>query len=614
MFDQMTFPSFHNATGSQELQAGAAPFALPESPTIRPSGQDHALVSLSRLPGNEVDSTTTGISGPPGSDSSSPVNPSESTASKSRVLTQSDGYRAKLITCKVCAIEKSCEDFRTYGSRRKFRTTCKDCQNQQERLRKIRLDTRTAEQRKNWRHNNRASALVSSARVRARDKGLTFDLDVTQIQYRIDLCRCELTGIKFDLEGGWNSPSLDRINPDLGYTMDNVRIVLTALNVMMNRWGPDKVIEIADSMRRLTETKARSASLQKSLDANLKALTHGRGSTLFNLTWKELAMQSGQSLSRLAASVPRTSVNGFGSWPTPRAAEAGPDFAIADRPNSGGMSLQTTAALSHWPTPNATIIDAKSTPPIMQHRKPTDPQIGLADVAVHLSHWPTATSTDALRCPSPDFTTPNVTLNHAATLAGWQTPTATDVQRASEGAHTKRQEFRASIGRTSLAPGNLGEQVALMTGWVTPSARDWKDTPGMSTERPDGRSRLDQLPRQAGLAGWATPTANQPGGTPEAHIQRKLNMGRDHATITDLGMQVQAWTPGPARYTASGEMLTGYSVGMESGGQLNPALSRWLQGYPKAWDVTAPAKLARTEPSKTPKAKASAKRRGESVC
>lgn len=32
--------------------------------------------------------------------------------------------------------------------------------------------------------------------------------------------------------------------------------------------------------------------------------------------------------------------------------------------------------------------------------------------------------------------------------------------------------------------------------WVTPSARDWKDTAGMATERADGRSRIDQLPRQ----------------------------------------------------------------------------------------------------------------------
>ena len=32
--------------------------------------------------------------------------------------------------------------------------------------------------------------------------------------------------------------------------------------------------------------------------------------------------------------------------------------------------------------------------------------------------------------------------------------------------------------------------------WATPTGRDWKDSPGMSFQRPDGRSRLDLLPRQ----------------------------------------------------------------------------------------------------------------------
>lgn len=154
------------------------------------------------------------------------------------------------------------------------------------------------------------------------------------------------------------------------------------------------------------------------------------------------------------------------------------------------------------------------------------------------------------------------------------------------------------------------------SGWVTPTTRDHKDTPGMVALR-DGKERNDQLPRQAYLCGWPTPMAGTPAQngnnaagntdssrktvavltgwpTPTArdhfpahsaeYIAAKKAQGHGMANLNDVAFHQ---TPGPARLTVTGEMLTGSDAGMESGGQLNPAHPRWLMGYPPEWDDCA---------------------------
>jgi hypothetical protein len=136
-----------------------------------------------------------------------------------------------------------------------------------------------------------------------------------------------------------------------------------------------------------------------------------------------------------------------------------------------------------------------------------------------------------------------------------------------------------------------------MALWITASARDYKDTPGMATVRKDGRSRIDQLPRQAAAALWATPTHNASVSAASVSAQIKEAMRLHPRGQWTLATQIVTV---PELLEAHGLAPDGSSVTTDGPGALNPAFVCWLMGFPRAWEDCAPTAMP-SSPNWAPK-------------
>lgn len=137
-----------------------------------------------------------------------------------------DGFYFKSISLGLCG----------YCGKRelKSRTMCSVC------LQKYHDEKTTHPQRRIFR----------AIRRKAKENGLGFDLELSDINIP-DLCPLlEIplkigNGIKTD-----NSPSVDRINPKLGYVKGNVWIISDKANRMKNDGSPEEIFLLAKNIKK----------------------------------------------------------------------------------------------------------------------------------------------------------------------------------------------------------------------------------------------------------------------------------------------------------------------------------------------------------------------------
>lgn len=143
------------------------------------------------------------------------------------------------------------------------------------------------EQKADWYAQRYKRAMVSSARSRAKVQGVPCTITEDDIDIPVF---CPALGLKLEIafagEAKDNSPSLDKIVPELGYVPDNIVVISNLANTMKNKGTIEQLRDLADFYTELQRNqwrqkmkltrRGRSASARTTASPSLSPLTTGK--------------------------------------------------------------------------------------------------------------------------------------------------------------------------------------------------------------------------------------------------------------------------------------------------------------------------------------------------
>ena len=335
-----------------------------------------------------------------------------------------------------------------------------------------------------------------------------------------------------------------------------------------------------------------SATLQSCLANKLRQMMDVNGSPEYVLTWKDWDMPSGPPICALRARARHISGSDCSGWPldgygTPTDHER----TFTPRQVAHGCQLANQVALVGYPTTRGADADkgirteAGSIVEFARKGQGSD-----LPTIVSLAGYSTPTAQDHSRGSLPPRSTDTgVPLSQMVALAGYPRPNVPLGGRS------------VSAGRmtsTGATPDGKKRQVdlsfvAALAGYVTPGAFDAENgnTPetwaARQARNPNtgGRTAAKDLAVQVQLVGYATPRKSDDKAPPAPD---STHTTRGHVRADTLPLPATAVCP-PGETSLSSLTATANCGGRA----LNPAMSRWLMGFPQngetpGWDTCSP--------------------------